>query len=100
MDKPTANDFRSHFTWSIESPIGECPFCGGKTVTVCHGGRWQPDEESVDESLGEGTYAERFCDGVRTNDELTAHYCDAGPQGMDESRLVALPRATSADLQN
>ena len=67
---------RSHFTWSIESPVGECPFCGGRTVLVSHCRIWEPDEEAVDEALGEGAYDERFCDGVTTDDELTAHYCE------------------------
>lgn len=64
---------RTHFTWSIEHPRGECPFCGDKTVLLVAPGLWDAVEDS--EGMTEERYQEEFYDGVTIHDELTGHYC-------------------------
>lgn len=66
---------RTHFTWSIEHPRGECPFCGDKTVLLIAPGLWDADEESTIEAVGEDRYDNEFIDGVMVYDELIGHYC-------------------------
>lgn len=66
---------RTHFTWSIEHPRGECPFCGDKTVLIIAPGLWDVDEESTIETVGEDRYDNELIDGVTVHEELTGHYC-------------------------
>ena len=68
-------ELRTHFTWSIECPRGECPVCGGKTVLVSKGSGWDADEEHVEEVFGEGVFDKEFIDGVSVDDEISAHFC-------------------------
>jgi hypothetical protein len=70
------DNVRSHITWSIEHPIGECPFCGDKTVLLVAPGLWDADEEAAIEAIGEDRYEEGYkYDGVMIHEELTGHYC-------------------------
>jgi ribosomal protein L37AE/L43A len=80
---------RTHFTWSIEHPTGECPFCGDKTVLVVASGLWEADEETAVEAVGRDRYDDEFTDGVTVHDELLGHYC-----GTCE-RLVSLSLNTA-----
>jgi len=80
---------RTHFTWSIEHPTGECPFCGDKTVLVVAPGLWEADQESSVEQVGEERYEKEFSDGVMVHDEITGHFC-----GTCE-RLVSLSLNTA-----
>ena len=65
----TGDNVRSHFTWSIEHPIGECPFCGEKTVLLVAPGLWDAVGEAAIEAIG------KEYDGVQIHEELTGHYC-------------------------
>jgi len=69
------DDVRTHFTWSIEHPTGECPFCGDKTVLVVAPGLWDADGEAAIEAVGEKRYESEFRDGITVEDELTGHFC-------------------------
>lgn len=66
---------RTHCTWTIEHPRGECPFCGDKTVLIVAPGFWHADEEAAIEAVGEDRYEKEFRDGVVVNDELSGHFC-------------------------
>ena len=50
------DNVRTHFSWSIEHPGGQCPFCGGKTVLIVAPGLWDADEESAIETVGQERY--------------------------------------------
>ena len=54
---------RTHFTWTIEHPRGQCPFCGDKTVLLFAPGMWDADEELAIEAVGEDRYEKEFRDG-------------------------------------
>lgn len=66
---------KTHLTWSIESPVGQCPYCGDKTVLVVCGGLWEADKESTVETVGEERYEDWFSDGLQVEEEVTGHYC-------------------------
>jgi ribosomal protein S27AE len=70
------DNVRTHFTWSVEHPRGECPFCGDKTMLLVAPGFWDADEEAAIEAIGEQRFEEEYkYDGVAIHDELTGHYC-------------------------
>jgi hypothetical protein len=83
------DEVRTHFTWSIEHPTGECPFCGGKTVLVVASSFWEPDYEATVEAVGQERYDNEFRDGVTVNDELSGHFCS------ECSKLVSLSLNTT-----
>lgn len=69
------DNVRTHFSWSIEHPGGQCPFCGGKTVLIVAPVLWDADEESAIETVGRERYENEFRDGLMVHDELTGYYC-------------------------
>ena len=66
---------RTHLTWSIEHPRGECPFCGDKTVLLIAPGLWDAHEEAAIEKVGEERFQAEFSDGLMVHDEISGHYC-------------------------
>ena len=83
------DDVRTHLTWSIEHPTGECPFCGDKTVLVIASSLWTADEEAAIEAVGHERYENELRDGVSVEDELTGHFCQSC------SKLVSLSLNTT-----
>lgn len=54
--------------WTSEKSTDKCPTCGNRTAFIVGSGFMHCDSED--------SFAEHLADGVETNIELTAHWCD------------------------